>query len=1024
MNSNPPTTTERLPTVNSSQPANCISFVQLNMNNCEASALFLNSAYLSAKNIVLLLQEPNLKGLGDFDHKITSSNSPLKPRAAVVCNNRNFGICVLDYLSNRDIVTCELTYGDTKCIISSVYLDKNIPITESVSLLAAARSRFSSLPVVFGGDFNSWNTGWFSVRSCGRGLELEAWLNESKLAVLNDDPRPTYECSTGSSHIDLSICNDKALRLISNYKLIQEVNFSDHHSISFQLSTTPPSPSPSTRIYNTKSADWATFNSSLNSQLDRLDAECSAARNADQLNQFAESLVHSIQQACECSMKRIASRAKSNPWWSGEISALRKTNNRLRKTFQRCRVSADRPALKATWVAHLKTYRAAMADSKTRSLTKALNEMNSDLWRIYGSANRSAKSPLSTINRGDGSHTEDTLSTMNHLIENFFPPNTLHINELRPSLESSVNIEPPFSVFEVEAAVARFSNRKTPGSDFIEAVVLKHCLTVLGDLLLRFFNLCLSMGVFPECFKTGVLCVIPKSTDCSSYKKFRPIVLLSILGKTLERLFADRLNVFLARTGQSSPHQFGFKRNLSTVDALLSIKNRLADNIDRKSSCILISLDITAAFDRAHHTAIINRLVKCNVPINLIQIISSFLRNRQIIFTNGGVSVTRVAELGTPQGSVCSPSLFSALLDDLLTLEELLPFFKAAYADDLGLIFEEHQFPLIDSALQAINDWGSSCGLQFNSAKTKAMMVTRRRKRVNRPLIMMNGEPVEYVDNMRYLGVVLDSKLLFTAHLQHAARKARIAFQRIKRVIGKHWGLSSAQLRLLYTTCIQSILSYASPVWAAVLDVSAHADELIGCQRSFLLPIIRAEHHISNCSLFVLTGVMPITIFIKHLINFHRLKKDGLFGVLGGVGHFKRLLFETAIEDWNEQFSIDTSSDLSNFIQRVDRSTIASVGCRLCPAAIQFVTGHGVFSTWFARTVPNFIVGCRNCGSAEDGPLHVLFDCPTWSALRLQYLDGTSRERPMRLLCPDLLPSFNAFCATVVEARRHLYSYT
>ena len=142
------------------------------------------------------------------------------------------------------------------------------------------------------------------------------------------------------------------------------------------------------------------------------------------------------------------------------------------------------------------------------------------------------------------------------------------------------------------------------------------------------------------------------------------------------------------------------------------------------------------------------------------------------------------------------------------------------------------------------------------------------------------------------------------------------------------------------------------------------------------------------------------------------------------MGHFKRLFFETAIEDWNEQFSIDTSSDLSNFIQRVDRSTIASVGCRLCPAAIQFVTGHGVFSTWFARTVPNFIVGCRNCGSAEDGPLHVLFDCPTWSALRLQYLDGTSRERPMRLLCPDLLPSFNAFCATVVEARRHLYSYT
>ena len=142
------------------------------------------------------------------------------------------------------------------------------------------------------------------------------------------------------------------------------------------------------------------------------------------------------------------------------------------------------------------------------------------------------------------------------------------------------------------------------------------------------------------------------------------------------------------------------------------------------------------------------------------------------------------------------------------------------------------------------------------------------------------------------------------------------------------------------------------------------------------------------------------------------------------VPHFKKFFYSVAVEDWNRLYLADASSNLRSFIPRIDPSFISSIGCRLSPAAIQFVTVHGVFSPWFARTVPGFPVRCKDCGSDQDDPMHVLFDCPVWNTLRRQLLPEACRERPNDLLLPHSLPAFNAFCGAVLEVRRLTYSYT
>lgn len=165
----------------------------------------------------------------------------------------------------------------------------------------------------------------------------------------------------------------------------------------------------------------------------------------------------------------------------------------------------------------------------------------------------------------------------------------------------------------------------------------------------------------------------------------------------------------------------------------MALHQQLAGVIESGSRCVVISLDIAAAFDNVNHTLIMNQLIKKNVDRNLINIIDSFLSNRKIQFKKNGLEATRATECGTPQGAVCSPILFCLAFDDLLSSDRLSSISKTAFADDLNLTFFEDQFDQINPALQFIYEWGAGCGLHFNPDKTKAMLVSRRANAAGHP---------------------------------------------------------------------------------------------------------------------------------------------------------------------------------------------------------------------------------------------------------------------------------------------------
>ena len=1005
-----------------------IKFIQLNMNNCDDCGSFLNVNYLNEKNILMLVQEPQKSGckvnrFPSFSYSLSAKNLSINPRAAIIVNNQDFGVCSLDHLSSRDLAVCEIVRGDLSMIVASVYCDKKRPIRETIDQLERIKTIYPSRPLLIAGDFNAWNQAWFSAENCARGVELCEWLNASQLCFLNDSPRPTYECTTGSSHIDLAICNSKALRMISNYKLSDEINFSDHHTISFDLLTNAaPTQRDSTRIFNSKAAspnDWNNFKQALLNDFDRLAASCSSITNADQINVFANELTAAIQNACDGSLKKIKARPKNNTWWSPAIAKLRKESNRRRKLYQRCKNTTQRARLKQNYIEQLGIYRAAISSSKQASAAKILDQVRGDLWKVYALSKRKPNSPLSTVNTGSGEYTNCTLETMNHLLSKFFPANCTQI-ERRASWSNPDT--PLFTATELEKAAARLSNRKSPGPDHIDAEILKHCLEVYFDLILMFFNKCLVLGTFPDRYKTGSLCLIPKLTTADTYKMFRPIVLLSLLGKLLERLFALRLSSYLYSNSLLSQDQYGFREGLSTVDALMALKQRLSGVLENGSSCVVVSLDIAAAFDNVNHNLILNQLNKKNVPRNLIDIISSFLSNRTIKFKKNGLEATRATECGTPQGAVCSPILFSLAFDDLLSSERLLSISKTAFADDLNLTFYKHQFEIINQTLQSIWDWGAACGLRFNPSKTKAMLVSRKANEIGPP-IQMNGIDIPYSESIPFVGVIFDPKLTFKSHLEQVGGRVRVAHGAVKRLIGLNCGLRPEQLRQLYMATVQSVIAYAAPVWIESLDKTQNSTALLRLQRQLLRPIIRATHGLSNSSLYVLTGIMPITIYLRHLARFYRLKKDGLFRVLGrpaDLPHFKNLSYQWAVEDWNRDFAVNPDSAFALFVKSINNDSIKLFKRGLNHSAIQFVTGHGRFGGWMHRTGRGS-PDCRDCGAAADGPAHVLLECPVWREEALRRLGDFDASNLTTLVSAEKAEDFNDFCKVVIEARRAAY---
>lgn len=314
--------------------------------------------------------------------------------------------------------------------------------------------------------------------------------------------------------------------------------------------------------------------------------------------------------------------------------------------------------------------------------------------------------------------------------------------------------------------------------------------------------------------------------DPTSPKNYRPISLLSNIGKLLETYLLDIINDHLEKNSILKDFQFGFRKNLSTSHALVTLSNKIATGLNNRSATLAVSLDFEKAFDTVWHEGLIEKMrdtFKFN--ISLVRIVQNYLLNRSFsVCIQGESSTTKPIKAGVPQGSVLGPALYNIYLADIpLPANESL---VITYADDILIAATHPRAKIankkINNYLEELNMYFDKWKLRLNIDKCKAITFKGKKGRLYKngrkfiPSVIINGQRIENVKELKYLGVILDEKLNFIAHIDYILRKAKKSFHRISRALYRKNGLSTNVKMCLYKQLIRPVIGYAFPIWFAV----------------------------------------------------------------------------------------------------------------------------------------------------------------------------------------------------------------
>ena len=246
-----------------------------------------------------------------------------------------------------------------------------------------------------------------------------------------------------------------------------------------------------------------------------------------------------------------------------------------------------------------------------------------------------------------------------------------------------------------------------------------------------------------------------------------------------------------------------------------------------------------AAFSSASIKGIIRSMERLEVQPIYLKWSEHMLSNRTVTAYLNDKSASKEVDNGTPQGGILSTDYWNGDGDDLVTRLSAEPTTEINnFADDfsdLGVGFCEHTIARnIQQNIYKSKEWAAENGLRFNASKSKLMLFTKRKK-YKKSKILLYGQELEYVKEIKYLGLTLDDKLTWTKHIQNTTIKATNCFMQCRAMMGKTWGLTPYICKWMYTALIRPIMSYGCMIRINSTYKASHIKKLRRVQRKACL---------------------------------------------------------------------------------------------------------------------------------------------------------------------------------------------
>ena len=371
------------------------------------------------------------------------------------------------------------------------------------------------------------------------------------------------------------------------------------------------------------------------------------------------------------------------------------------------------------------------------------------------------------------------------------------------------------SADEVIRVVNGIARNKATGLDQIPASIIKDSIDHIVVPLTHILNLSLTTGKIPDIWKKARVTPIHKGGDASNPSNYRPISVLPVLSKVLEKIVFDQVYTYLCQNDILCPHQHGFRPEHSTLTALWHLTNEICKQIDNGNVVGVVTLDLEKAFDLISFDVILEKIRHLGFDTETLSWFQDYFTNReQLTSVNGYLSESRPVESGVPQGSILGPLLFILTLNDLH--KSIRKCSLSLYADDTCIYFASKDpsslQKTINKDLESLAEWFSNNQLLLNVGKCQFMLIgskAKLRKFKNVHLKIQNTS-LQRVTECKYLGAILDESLTWTPQIENIRSKTLKIFHAVKRV---RQFLDKGTSLLLYKTLIQPHFDYCSIIW-------------------------------------------------------------------------------------------------------------------------------------------------------------------------------------------------------------------
>lgn len=465
--------------------------------------------------------------------------------------------------------------------------------------------------------------------------------------------------------------------------------------------------------------------------------------------------------------------------------------------------------------------------NNTRKLWKTLRE--------HGGLGTKNSTPVSLSNDSMDNakyvnQMNDHFCTVGHSVCSNVSDNDDNSDQHSCSVNEDVNIDVPTgSNFKFHNVTNEYvfkqlrsiSSNKATGLDDIPAKLLKLAAPYVSFALTHVCNLSLGKGIVPNEWKEARVTPIHKGGSKDDLNNFRPISVLPVISKIIERFVHDKLYSYLQYHNILSNVQSGFRPHHSTQTTLLDVTDNILKSMDNKKATAIVFLDLRKAFDSVNHDILLKKLKHVGVNDIEFKWFDSYLRGRkQSTIFNGVSSDKKSIDIGVPQGSILGPLLFCIFVNDL---PATLSCKTTLYADDTALMYScnnvNEMCNMLNENLSKVDSWLKENKLSLNVSKTKYMVCGTKHciDRFNNMEVKIRNTVIERVESIKYLGVYIDEQLTWDINVTNICKKVS---QRIGLISRLRKSVPLNVTKLLATSLVIPYFDYCNLVWYNCLQCS------------------------------------------------------------------------------------------------------------------------------------------------------------------------------------------------------------